>query len=670
MAALDAVAWLALLLLPGMGVARLLRVPGSAVDLAALAAPVTFGISYLLAVALSRAGAPMLPTCLAVLAAIVAAWWAWELRRLRGGGWRRRLARCRDGWRDPVRACSRLLLAAAVLLGVVLWHDLHAALSTPPGWDAMHLGFMTRQIVDHDTLRSSIVLSSDVYLHDGSGFYPLGVNVIAAVEHLAFGTRLSASLLASTVATGGVVLPLGAYSLAARLVGRHSLLPGFAALAAVVPATLFTISYLGRITAIVGIALVASTTCALLASRERPRVGTAAVGAFALIGIVVTHTSELPVVVGLALVVLVVDAIRRRGVPLGRWLAALAGAAAGGALLLVLADPSVLHAAGTRTGAFVHPNGGSATVREAIRTVAELGVRWTPADAVMHAWTLLALAGCLVPLHPRWRGAAPASLAYLGFGAFFVAWDTGHLGPLLVLGDPWYRDTGRISWELVALGAIPVGLALSAAAAALTWCLRLPVRAPRWSALAVVAGTAAAALAFGVSTVPDTATESQWLRANAAPVDAHARAAFGYLAGHVKPGDRVLDDLEAHGDLWMYTDYGVATMFGNPPAIGAAPASWKERLYLRGRFAQVDGDPCVPYLLRKYRAQYVYYSGRKMVDGTVHITLRALSSSPYFRQVFRSGSSRVFAVRNLPAAPSCDRNLTTQYPWSTLHNAK
>lgn len=672
MSALLVLLWLALSVLPGLAIVRLVRLPGPLGMQVVVAVPVTIGAAYLAASVADRFGAPVIDTDFAVLGAVVAGWLAVEVVRARSAAERRPpLTEWLAGWRALDVAGARVLLLAAVGLGLFLWRDLHTDLSTPAGWDAMHLGFMTRQIVAHETISSAVTQSSGPFLHDGSSFYPIGIPLLTAMLAVATGVKISTLMLASTVAYAGVVLPAGTYYVTRRLLPSHPVVAGMAAIAGTVPAVLSTLEYPGRTTAIIGLALVPATVLALAWAGERVCPWHIAVAPLAMIGLTVTHTSEVALIAGLVPLIVVVRAVQtRRWRPVLRWLGWTVGAAVVASALLVIVDPSIRNAASARTAAYASPHGETWALSHALRELLFLDVGWPGAETAMHAWTATALAGSVLTLlHRRYRALAAFAVGYLVYGAFWVLWLTGKLGPLVVLGDPWYRNTGRIAWELAVLGAIPVAVALATVASVVPlvagW-----LRAGRRVRLALAGLSVAGVLAaFTAVAAPATAAESGWLRSSVAPVDAHARGAFRYLAAHLAPGDQVLDDLEGRGETWMYTDYGVPTVFGNPPLIGGAPTSWKERLYLRGELRNIAKDGCVEYLMRRFRVSYVYYSDQHMWAAPLQIRLPALLQPQYFRQVYRSGDVRIFAVVPQPGPVTCRGPISTKYPWSTLQNA-
>lgn len=680
--------WLVLIFLPGFAVLRLVRFPGSPALLLTSSAPVSVGLLYLVALAATRTSMSIRGACLAVLLILLVAWLGaefWRARTRPGADQPARL-RLRNAvrgelahWRIPALAAGRALALASAVFGVVLWHQLHIHLTVPSGWDSMHHAFFVRQIATHDTLKSSVVFSSDPGgAADGAGFYPLAMNVMAALIHVWTGISISSVLLGSSVAIVGVSLPLATYGLVRRLLPDQPVTAGFAALASVLPALLYTIEYTGRLTDVQGLALVPATLSLLVAVGVRFDWRVLVAAPLAIVGVIGLHTSELPIVVGLLLAYLIVEGIRHRNWPaIGRFALGFAAAAAVTAIVLLALAPGIGKLASQRTGAFGPAHGGNLPFVTSLRYVSSLP-QWGPQanHQPMHIWVIAALIGCVLILAlPRWRPLSAIALGYIGYSVFYTAWVFGHVGPFAPLANGWYRIYTRMQWEFCVLGAIPVGVTL-AVAATLVWrgvlALRRPNTDPPARAHRAVAAVLAtgAALAIALPMVAPIGIDSRWLRVNASPVGSHEQAAFAYLQKHVQPGQRVLDDLDIHGDTWMFVDYGVPNVFGNPPLIGLAPASWKERLYLRARMPDIATDGCVNHLLTKFNVAWVYFSKSRMFGGRIHVPLHDLETMPQFHLAFSSGGAYVFSIDRSGLPTKCTRDLTTEYPWSTLGNAK
>jgi hypothetical protein len=541
----------------------------------------------------------------------------------------------------------------------------------------MHHGYFVRQIVDYDTLNQSIVQSSDAATADSaSSFYPQAMNLVAAMLHVLFGFKISTLVLAMTTAFAGVVLPLGSYVLCRRLAPGLPLAAGFAAVASVLPALLFTIEYTGRVTAIVGVALVPGTVAMMLVIGQKRDWRLGALGVLCVVTLIEVHTSELPIVAGMVLAIALVGTFRSPdrlvwSMRLG-YFAAVAAVAIG---VLLVADPGMRYMLSQRSGWFgaTHPAPFSPSAAiHALKAFVALPSRYPPAtNRPSEIWGVLASLGCLCTLLPRWRPLLGVAVAYLGFGAFYVAWRAGGLRPVEFLADPWYRTSQRMLWELPVLGAVPVGVALATAALALRTALsrlarpverRLP--RPRLASATTLISVVLVMAAAAALTAPPVRTVSRWLRTYVSPVGGGSRASFSYLAEHVENGGRVFDDMENHGDLWLYADYDVPTLFGNPPLIGQAPTSWKQRLYLRAELAHIASDGCIADLLAKYNVQYLYYSKEKMFAGRPRISLHTLQDRRYFHEVFSDGPATIYRI-DAPRLRPCLAAIDTKYSWNS-----
>jgi hypothetical protein len=683
--------WLLIVLLPGVAILRLLRTPVSLAQSVALAAPIGLAVIDLAGLAASRFGAGVISTCLTTIGVVLAGWLAVEAVR-----WRRGAVAAADDpnrrdevvesaaltasssatWPDHSLECARLLLVCAVGAGVVLWSLLHSQLSVPAGWDAMHHGYFVRQIVEYDTLKQSIVQSSDAATADStSSFYPLAMDLVAAMLHVLFGFKISTLVLAMTTAFAGVVLPLGSYVLCRCLAPGLPLAAGFAAVASVLPALLFTIEYTGRVTAIVGVALVPCTVAMMLVIGRRRGWRLGALGVLCVVALIEVHTSELPIVAGMLVAIALVGTSRSRDrlvwpMRLG-YFAAVAAVAVG---VLLVADPGMRYMSSQRSGWFgaAHPAPFSLSAGiNALKDFVALPSPYPPATNLpSQIWGVLASLGCLCTLLPRWRPLMGMAVAYLGFGAFYVAWRAGGLQPVAFLGDPWYRSSQRMLWELLVLGAVPVGVALATAAVALRTALsRLAPAAerqlprPRLALAMMLISVALVTAATAAFTAPPAPTVSRWLRTYVSPVGGGSRAAFSYLAAHVGKDGRVFDDMENHGDLWLYADYNVPTLFGNPPLIGQAPTSWKQRLYLRAELGHIASDGCIAHLLATYNVEYLYYSKDAMFAGRPRISLHTLQDRRYFRKVFSDGPATIYRIEAPPLRP-CLAAIDTKYSWN------
>jgi len=642
---------------------------------AAYAAPVSFGAVYLIALLATRLGLPVQICCLLSIGVLLSGWavaeWSRRPQQLVAGAGL--VVTLRRRWRAAFEGrVGAGLLVAAMILGLALWSGLHSALTVPAGWDAMHHGFFVRQIVDHHTLSPAVVLSSDAATADGTaGFYPLAFNLVTALLHQVSGLPISVLMLASTTALAGVLLPLASYFLVQFLIDAPET-AGFAAVASTLPINLYTIEDTGRITAVLGLALVPAACGLLLCLGRQLNTGFWVIGGLVVIGVTGMHTSETPLLFAVVgVLALVLTAYTQAWGRLVRCAGCLLGAAVAAALLLVVIEPGLLHVVGERS-ASLGPDGGHQSWGAALRAL----IRQPQfGNGGMLAFTCTAMAGVLLTVLPRWGRLRGAALCYLGFCVFYLTWVTGALGPFAFLGLPWYRDPARMIWVLSLLGAIPVGVSLAALTALAQWLIiTLAAAIGRRRQVGTRGALAAAGALLLVLTLwfgtPAVTQESVALLKGASPVDPDYQVAFQYLASHRQPGSRVLDDLRNHGDLWMFIDDDVPTLLGNAPLIGLAPDSWKERLYLRGNLATLGTDPCIGQLLKTYHVSYVFFGDQVVAGGSPLISLATLQNEKYFREDFRQGGAHVFQIIPPASAGLCTTDLTTQYPWSTIGNSK
>lgn len=676
MAAWSLLLWVLVLCLPGVALLRLLGDRGSWLETIGVAAPVSFGLAYVTALAGDRLGVPVLRATVGLSVVLVVAWLVVEGIRLRRG----RSSRVADPDRNPQVTVAWFLLGTSMVVGVALWQVLHARLGTPPGWDAMHHGYFTRQIVDHQTLSSSVVLSTEADRSDSTtGFYPLAMNLVAAAIHDLSGLKISTVLLTCSPALCGVLMPVSTFALCRRLVPGLPLVAGFSALATVLPTNIYLIEFSGRLTAVHGLALVPPVVLLLVCGWDRARRSFPVAGALAVLGITGVHTSETVLALFVAsLVVLTLTVQQRRWRDLVYWIGAMALLGALSAVVLLALEPGIRGLVGERSGSFGQLTGGGVTAGDALGRTLVQAPTFISVNAVpMGVWSVLAWVGCLTILRRAARPLVGLAASNVLFAAFYVAWLTGHPGPFARLGTIWYADPVRMEWVFLALGAIPIGCLLGSLAEALAavprwWSARRAAPAPAVRRLLVTTALASAAVVVVtlVASTPPVHAAGSVFSTTAAPVGPDYGPAFAYLERHVRPGDRVLDDLRNRGEMWVFVDDDVPTLFGNAPLIGDAPASWKERLYLRARLAEVKTNGCVGRLMRKYRTTYLLLSDDLMAGGTPELNSSVVAVDPeVFRPVFRNGDVRVYQIVPPKRTPCRAGDLITSYPWDSLLNA-
>lgn len=658
--------WLVATIAPGAALIRLLWPRAGVLRTIACAAPVSFGLLYAAGLASSRMSLAPASAVLWLSTLLVLAVLAIELYRhrlsLRAG---LSLRAVRVGRPAPAVALSWVLLAGAVVLGVHQWRTFMATMLVPVGWDAMHHGLFTTQILRFHTMNPARILSSDVLgSRDGAKtFYPLAFNLVSAAIHSATGIPVSKVMLASTPAIAGVLMPVGVFALAREVDPRRHLVAGLSAIAATLPLLLYTIVTTGRVTGTLAVALVPGCALLLVAQRDRLNLRSGLLAVLALTGMLGLHTSEMPTAVLLAVALSSAVSLRERRIgQFWRWLVWLAIGGAVVAALAVLLEPNVLGLVTQRNNEIAQPVPQPASA--ALHSIEVSVARWFP----------LVIIGCLATLLPRWRAYLGTAVTLLLAGGiyFFIAEGVGGVWPTLAI--PWYGEPGRMSWDLVVLAVIPAGIGLAAIADAV-WFVASPfVRwvtspvgpigdrdEPRWRSAAVawsapVLGVLASLLLVVGVALPQVSSTGRLVSRIAGPVDNDSLAAYRFLAAHVGRDQHVLDDYRSDGSMWMYIDYGVAPLFGNSPLSGQHPPSWMEKLWLMQHIDTIDRDPCVRAVMAQYGVHYVYVGDRHLIDGWEDFSSARMERDPAFAEVFSAGGSHVFEVVG-GATGRCDRNL-------------
>jgi hypothetical protein len=210
---------------------------------------------------------------------------------------------------------------------------------------------------------------------------------------------------------------------------------------------------------------------------------------------------------------------------------------------------------------------------------------------------------------------------------------TARAGWVRPLSIPWYGNADRLASQAAAL--LPVLVASG-------WIGlrdRQPSRAGRRVTAIGAAVLAAVLLAQAWSSVVDDYSRYS-------VVTTEDREAWAWLAAHVSPGERVLND-HRDGSVWMYdaTRGAVAPVFGPKPSGG-----WEEQphfaraLHLRDHVGQLATDATVRADAEALDVRYVVVGSRRFEDVVPLLDVAAIATSPAFREVFRSGDARVFEI--------------------------
>ncbi len=607
--AAAALGWLLLGVLPGWLVVSAVTPERSALDRLAVAPAVSLGLAYPAAAWANRLGiAVALPAALAalVLASTVSA--TVLLRRRRAG--------------EPGPLLDRTTLTAVrvpVLLVVLLW--LTAMATSVAGWglvapnsDGNSHGLAVVALLQHGEVL-------------GSGGYPLGVHVVAALVGSA--TSVPSALVVPLTLLGSVWAVLGVAALAGRV--SPSLVPWVAFAACAVPYFPFGQVNWGPVPLVLAVALVPGVALAVLDAVGR---GPLAVAAMSVAGLLAAHVTE-ALVAGL-LVLLVLVLTRTALVPrLAR-----ATAVGLGALLLTAPLVAELLAGGasrpTDTGVGAPEAGtalgvGSRDERRSSRGSRRCGRSDALGRRRSRGWRCSSPCRWWAPdaRGPRPHGRAVVLLVVLLVGLAVLARVTS--GGLLT--SPWYGNGDRLVAQASALLPVLLGAGFE----------RLLLRY-RHGGAATVAAVVVGLCAFA-AVVQGVAVAQQGL-GRFSVVTPDDRLAFAWLASHVQPGEHVLND-HRDGSVWMVEETsGVdQPLFGGKPGGGfEAYPEWADRVYLRDHVADYATDARVRSIAARWDVRYVFSGERTFADAPRLVDVDALAAAPGVVEVFRSGDARVFQL--------------------------
>jgi hypothetical protein len=547
---------------------------------------------------------------------------------------------------DAGRRTDRIddaLLALSIAVGATIWfRGLRHVPLVPPGGDATRHGYFVARILSAHTIKPSKILTSDAGgAHAVANYYPLALHASAALSTRLLGSDIARVLVAYVVVFSAVVLPVGMFVLARTLAPDRPLVAGFTAL--VVPLLMlfpYSAVFAGDLPQIVAMALVPVAIVVLWRATQIPhpplRLNRACVvalapAALAVLCIASLHTSELPVVVFLVLLLVFEQAWRAHDARVLQ--PALARGVAVGAFATVLFLPTLV--------SFV----GGVSERVASRTfVTEKPVNWEPT------------VGSLFQLHfgnGTVRQGVLALLAIAGAARWLMwrrpAWGAGVGTSTNRVADklttPWYHLAGRVAPNLAFFVPFFAGVTLAYGAVLITrlsrrsWAI-LPATIAMIAVLTVFAGDHAAR------------ADSRYIRAsfdpqshaffNQALVSEASLEAFRWLHVHAARGDTVANEPEVDGSLWMYTEQHVSPLIG--VVFGTNSSELSDRLYLTEHLGALGSDARADALARRYHTRWVFFDTRLLLVGRPVMHLAELRGNPHLTEVFHQGGSWVFRI--------------------------
>jgi Family of unknown function (DUF6541) len=563
------------------------------------------------------------------------------------------------------------LLGLGVLVGTVTWwRGLRGVPFVLPGADGTRHGFMVGRILQGQSIDASSVLVSDTGgAHQVADYFPLGGHASAAIVKGLVPADAGQVLVALTVVFAAIVFPLGMFVLARFLVPVWPLVAGFTAVA-VPTLTLFPYSVIsdGKAFAIVGMAMVPAAVVLLARAVLTPDFPhgspTSAVlahlpAALALLAVVCAHSSELPLVVFLVLLLVLERAWGERRFRL--LFRALVHSLIVALLGLVLFAPTLR--------AFL----AAGSERSSLRAVALVSdTDWTELlGPVLTLRTYLPPEGFagVLPGLPSIRQVLLASLAVVGAAIWLryrgSAWVVGWLTVIAFslfasttdnrlvrdLTFPWYSGSIRINWNQAFFVSLFAAVPLALAVPALARLLR------RRSAMAPASLVVVALFAVLVG-LPAFRTSASFLRSsfavkpatfgNQARVDGSSEAAFRWLDVHSDRADTVVNEPNVDGSLWMYTQRGVKPLLGlrllDSFQYESVSRDWNDRRYVVRHIHELGQDARVEQLVRDYQARWIYFDERTFPVARHELKIDEIRGNPRIHEVFHRNTVHVFKI--------------------------
>ena len=578
--AVAAVLWLVVAFVPGALVVAAVDPWRPALDRLAIAPLVSFGIGFPVAAWAGAVGIRgsvwWAPAALAV-ASIVASCVLLGRRRLRA-----------VGRPDPETRTTMLTTGGAVLAALVMW--VVAISRSTPGWAAVVPGTdgATHGVVVADLIRSGSMFSPSIGRYDllagsitgatgplglGSLPYPYAVHLFASP--IAAVTSVPSALMVPLTVLASAWLVLGTVALCRRFAGpTGGLAAGFAA-ALLVPSFPYWHVFWGPVPMMAAVALVPALAVALLDVGPRRRL---VVPVLALAGLVGIHVTEALVASAIAALALLSawegsETVRR-----------VLRLAACNVLALLVVWPLTL---GMLLGGANRPSSAPSSIAVLESVIVTVLRPFTGEGALVGA-TGLAILVCAVVMVAvavvggvqAWRDPIGRAVVQV-VGTLTVLVAATYVHPLGIVMAPWYGTGTRLGAQVAALIPLLVGPGIVAV-----------VRRTRERPRVTVGAVAALALVVGSVAVVESAATAVSALNSYSVVTPDDRAAFGWLAAHVRPDERVLND-DQDGSTWSYeaTGWAVNPVFGPRPSGGfVGHPEWESRLHLQATVQSVGVD--------------------------------------------------------------------------------
>lgn len=507
--------------------------------------------------------------------------------------------------------------------------------AVPPHDDGYHHGYFVARIAETGSIDPSIVTTIDPMSPQRVvAFYPFATHVQAALVRLVTGVDVPTAYNVVILLGTALSLPVGLLVLTRRLVPRARWAgPAAALMGVAIPALSYASSWSGLFPQMLGIASVAGV--ALLADDHvsRSHRSTLALAALGLAGLLGIHTTAGAFAVPVALALSFTTRSRLS------WLQRLRRGLAWVATALVLTVPMLLLFAGGWSERQGVPIGPPMSLGESVASLVLL--REFVSGPAPLAFTALAWLGLVRAVRRR---RLRTWCVLIGIMALLsVAAGIWRTPLVLLITSPWYSMQARISPFLTFL-LVPL-------AASVAETLK-PSRRHGRSALVTVAvlatfgGAIVGGLRSGAVLVHDNYRDFS-------VVGGADKRAFAWLAGRVRPGERVLNG-RADGSQWMFPLSGVVST--NWAKLNAPAGEAAERDWLTRHAAEGWGNDRVAADLERLKIRYAYVGDNLFPNTDNLLDGGGLAASPYWSLAFSSDGVRVFELSTNrsppPAGPS------------------
>lgn len=554
--------------------------------------------------------------------------------------------------REPLATrVEYLMLAAGVAIGTSIWYrGLRGLPLVVPGTDANRHGWFVARIIFGHSIDPARVLTSDVGGdHPIAHYYPLALHASAALSTRIFGSDVARVLVAYTVLFSAVVLPIGMFLLARALAPSLPLVAGFTAI--IVPLLLLYPYFpirTGDVPQVIAMALV--PVCVALLQRamlaKDPPIRPTRAFAVALVPptlavfcIAALHTSELPLIVFLVLLVVVECTLRTRDARV--LMPALERGMLIGASVAILFAPTLVmftHGVSERVPvrSITRPLGWGPSLR------AVLQLEYGPGTVRQGFLAVLAIAGAAVWLMRR-RPAWVVGWFTVVLLTLFA--DSSTSGLRYQLTFPWYHFASRVAPNVAFFVPFFAGVTLAYGVAVV-------VRISRRSWAALPATVAMLAVLAQFAGVHGFRAARDYVHTNFDPnsvslvkeavVAESSLAAFRFLHDHAARGDTVANEPNVDGSLWMYALQHVSPLTG--PYDKEITPELADRLYLTAHLQALGRDARADALARRYQTRWIFFDTHQFVLARRAMRLAQMQQNRHLRAVFHEDGTWVFRI--------------------------